>query len=294
MHPSPAAPRPLLRYGAALCLALAAALASAQTDPGTDPDPKPDEPAATKFKDPTNALWVNTYGNIRISDRWFWIAQTHFRFAGTDQTPLIGQIGQLYNRHALSYLVSKKFRPSLGGVLRLNFNPDRANPEGIGDARAMVPEYRIWHEYLFAAPVGRVYFYHRVRLEHRWTRGFTDDPADDWIFRNRWRYMASAKIPVNKHKLGPGAFYVGPEAELIMQSGKAVVGSPLEDLRLHTSFGYIATPRLTFAVGGMYSMGQTLSDASVFKQKYTLRAHCYFSPDWRKIKSKLPDIHRNE
>lgn len=286
--PKPPAPaRPLLRYVAALCVVCCSVvLAKAQLTPA---EPKP---AATKFKEPTNALWVNTYGNIRISDRWFWIAQTHFRFAGTDETPLVGQIGQLYNRHALSYLVSKKFRPSLGGVLRLNFNPDRASSEGIGEAATMVPEYRIWHEYLFAAPVGRVYFYHRVRIEHRWTKGY--QPGDDYIFRNRWRYMASAKIPINKHKLGPGAFYVGPEAELIMQSGKAVVGSPLEDLRLHTSFGYIATPRVTFALGGMYSMGQTLSDASVFKQKYTLRAHCYFSPDWRKIKSKLPDIHRNE
>ena len=274
-----------------LCFALALAVTGlAQGDPSLPPDGE--KPPVAKFKDPTDALWVNTYGNIRISDRWFWIAQTHFRFAGTDETPLVGQIGQLYNRHALSYLVSKKFRPSLGGVLRLNFNPARASAEGVGAERNMVPEYRIWHEYLFAAPVGRVYFYHRVRIEHRWTRGF--DEGDDWVFRNRWRYMASAKIPVNKHKLGPGAFYVGPEAELIMQSGKVVAGSPLEDLRLHTSFGYIATPRVTFALGGMYSFGQSLGAPAEYKRKYTLRAHCYFSPDWRKIKSKLPDIHRNE
>ena len=279
-----------------LALALATALAgplSAQTDPGGEPEPgggpaQPERPAVSKFKDPTSALWVNTYGNIRVSDRLFWIAQTHFRFSDTEATPFAGQVGQLYNRHALSYLVSKKFRASLGGVLRVNFNEDEVLP---GEQRA-VPEWRIWHEYLWAVPMGRVYFYHRIRLEHRWTRGFAEDA--DYIFRNRWRYMASAKIPINKHKLGVGAFYVGPEAELIMQSGKAVVDSPLEDLRLHTSFGYIATPRVTFALGGMYSMGQDLSNGAFYKQKFTLRAHCYFSPDWRKIKSKLPAIHRNE
>ena len=184
--------------------------------------------------------------------------------------------------------MSKKFRASLGGVLRVNFNQD----DVLEGERRSVPEWRIWHEYLWAVPVSRVYFYHRIRIEHRWTRGFGE--GDEWIFRNRWRYMASAKIPINKHKLGVGAFYVGPEAELIMQSGKAVVDSPLEDLRLHTSFGYIATPRVTFALGGMYSMGQDLGNGALYKQKYTIRAHCYFSPDWRKIKSKLPAIHRNE
>ena len=71
-----------------------------------------------------------------------------------------------------------------------------------------------------------------------------------------------------------------------MQSGKQVVGSTMEDLRLHASFGYIVNPRLTLATGIMYSHGQTLSDASVFKQNWTLRFHVYFSPDFRKVKNK--------
>ena len=247
------------------------------------------DPAPTaKFKDPSTALWVNTYGNIRVSDRLFWIAQTHFRFAGTDATPFAGEIAQLYNRHAVSYLFSKKFRVSVGGVLRVNFNTG-----GIDDGeQRTVPEWRIWHEYLWAVPLDRAYFYHRIRLEQRWTRGF--QPDAEYTFRNRWRYMLSAKIPLNKPKLAPHVFYVGPEAELIMQSGKTVGGSPLEDLRLHTSFGYIVTPRLTVAAGVMYSMGQQLDDPLTYKQKWTTRVHAYFSPDWRKIKSKLPAIHRNE
>ena len=246
------------------------------------------------FKDATTGLWVNTYGNIRVSDRVFWIAQTHFRFVGTESgegatgRPFVGEFAQLYNRHAVSYLFSKKFRASLGGVLRVNYNTGGVAAR----ERRTVPEWRIWHEYLWAVPLGRAYFYHRVRLEHRWTRGFRPDA--EWVFRNRWRYMLSAKVPINKPKLGVHAFYVGPEAEVILQSGRTVAGSPLEDLRLHTSFGYIATPRVTFAAGLMYSMGQTLGAPAVYKQKWTPRLHAYFSPDWRKIKSKLPEIHRNE
>ena len=247
-----------------------------------------DRPKESKFKDPLTLMWVNTYGNFRLSDRLFWVAQTHFRFQQTEATPFAGQVAQVYNRHALSYLFSKRFIVSMGGVLRVNFNTDEVFP----DERRTVPEWRIWHEYQFSMPLSRLMIYHRIRLEHRWTQGFA--VHSDYIFRNRWRYMLSMKIPLNKPKLGPHAFYIAPEAEIIMQSGKAVVDSPLEDLRMHTSFGYIINPRLTVATGLMYSIGQELTDGALYKQKFTWRLHVYFAPDLRKIKNKLPDIHRDE
>ena len=242
-----------------------------------------DEPQL-KNGEPVTKIWVNTYGNIRISDKFFWIAQTHFRTQETAETPFAGQIAQIYNRHAINYFYSKKFNMSLGGVLRLNFNTD----EQVYD-KNMVPEWRIWHEYQFAVPFPRIMAYHRLRIEHRWTKGFNTD--SEYIFRNRWRYMFALKIPINKHKLEPKTFYIGPEAELIMQNGKSVIDSPMEDLRLHTSFGYILTPRLTVATGFMYTYGQTLGDGAYYKQGYTLRFHVYFSPDFRKTKNKLPPIH---
>jgi hypothetical protein len=106
--------------------------------------------------------------------------------------------------------------------------------------------------------------------------------------------MIRVRVPLNKPKLGPETFYIGPEAELIMQSGKVVVDSPMEDLRLHTSFGYIVNPRLTLASGVMYSIGQELADGAFYKTKWTLRFHVYFSPDLRKVKYKLPAIHLDD
>ena len=66
----------------------------------------------SEFKDPTSAVWFNTYGIIRVSKRFFWDAQTHFRFEETPDVPFIGQIGQIYNRHAIGYIYSKKFNVS--------------------------------------------------------------------------------------------------------------------------------------------------------------------------------------
>lgn len=247
-----------------------------------------ESPTESVYEESITLLWINTYGNIRLSDRLFWIAQTHFRLQEKGNTKFAGQLAQVYNRHAISYLFSKKFNVSLGGVLRINFNTKDASV----DDKNSVPEWRIWHQYQFAMPLSRMMVYHRIRLEHRWTKGFKS--ADDYIFRNRWRYMLKFKIPINKPKLSAKTFYVSPEAELIMQSGKAVIDSPMEDLRLHTSFGYIINPRLTVASGIMYSQGQELADGAFYKQKWTMRFHVYFAPDFRKVKNKLPSIHQNE
>ncbi|PKA96381.1 uncharacterized protein DUF2490 [Flavobacteriaceae bacterium MAR_2009_75] len=241
-------------------------------------------PPYSKYKDPTTKVWVNTYGKIRVGKRFFWDAQTHFRFQETEETPFVGQIAQIYNRHALGYIYSKKVNFSLGGVVRINFNTDEDSID-----RNVVPEWRIWHQYQFAMPLYSAMIYHRIRIEHRWTQGFAEN--SDYIFRNRWRYMFRAKIPLNDHKLKPKTLYVSPEAELIMQSGKAVVASPMEDLRLTTTLGYILTPRLTVAGGLMYSQGQDLVNGGNYKQSWTMRFHMYYSPDFRRVKNKLPEIH---
>lgn len=246
-----------------------------------------EQPSEAQYEEPVTYLWINTYGNIRLTKRLFWIAQTHFRFREKGDTQFAGQIAQLYNRHAISYLFSKSFTASLGGVLRVNYNTKYKETE-----ERTANEWRIWHQYQFAMPLSRLMVYHRVRIEHRWSKGFL--PESEYIFRNRWRYMLKLKVPINKPKLSPSTFYVSPEAELIMQSGSPVISSPLEDLRLHTSLGYIINPRVTVAAGLMYSQGQELANGAFYKQKWTMRFHLYFSPDFRKVKNKLPSIHMDE
>lgn len=244
-------------------------------------------PEETKYKKPVTKMWVNTYGKIRVSKRLFWDAQTHFRFEETGNLNHIGQVAQIYNRHALGYIYSKKVNFSLGGVLRINFNTDFESED-----RNVVPEFRIWHQYQFAQEVYRAMIYHRIRIEHRWTQSFAEN--SEYSYRNRWRYMLRAKVPLNHRKLKSKTLYIAPEAEVIMQSGKAVVASPMEDIRLTTTLGYILTPRLTVAAGFMYSMGQELNNGGFFKQSYTGRVHLYYSPDFRKVKNKLPEIHLND
>lgn len=232
----------------------------------------------------TTAMWNGLYGKFRLSDRLFWDAQFHYRRVNSDNTDFVGRMAQIYNRHALNYLVNDRFSVSLGPVLRLNFTPDPGNPEYLD----VVPEPRIWHEYLFAMPMGVAMAYHRVRIEHRWSRSNRVDA--DWIFRNRWRYKFYMNIPINNDRLAPGTFFFTPDIEIIMQSGKAIVDSPMEDLRINPSFGYIQNPRLKYTLGVMYTTGQNLDAGWEYTSRWIIRANVYLSLDFRKREARIPGI----
>lgn len=231
----------------------------------------------------SNELWNGFYGKIRLSKKLFWDAQFHYRRMGHEDTDFVGKMGKIYNRHALSYLVNKQFSVSLGPVLRLNFTPDPGNPE----YENVVLEPRIWHEYMFAMPLGGSMIYHRLRIEHRWSRGNEIDA--DWIFRNRWRYKFYMNIPLNNDHLIPGTFFFTPDVEIILQSGKPIIDSPVEDLRINPSFGYILNPRVKYTIGAMYTTGQSLSAGYNYTSRWVIRTNVYISLDFRKKESRFPE-----
>ncbi|PRD52762.1 DUF2490 domain-containing protein [Sphingobacterium gobiense] len=232
----------------------------------------------------TTATWNGLYGKFRLGNRLYWDAQFHYRRVSSDDTPLVGRMGQIYNRHALNYQVNDRLAVALGGVLRLNFTPDPGNPA----FEDMVLEPRVWHEYLFAMPFNIGMAYHRIRIEHRWNR--SNDVGADWIFRNRWRYKFYMNIPLNNRKLIPGTFMFTPDVEIIMQSGKPVIDSPLEDFRVNPSIGYIHSPRLKYSVGMMYTTGQTLGAGYMYTSRWVLRTNIYLSLDFRKKQSRIPGV----
>lgn len=233
---------------------------------------------SASFAGPTSKLWINTYGNIKLTDRLFYDLQTHFRFQEAGSTPLVGQWAQIYNRHGIGYIFSKQFNATAGLVFRLNHNTSAADEMELLTS----PEWRIWHQYQFVVPFSRLNVYHRLRIEHRWSKDFEEDSK--YFFRNRWRYMINVKIPINNRKLREKTWYISPEAELIMQNGHRVSGSPFEDLRLHTSVGYIVNHKVILASGLMYSFGQDLIDSALYKQNLTFRIHMYYFLDMSRWK----------
>jgi hypothetical protein len=244
-----------------------------------------ERPSAAQFEDPGTLVWLGTYGMVRITDKLFWDAQTHYRRGNYNGVPWVGRMTQIYNRHGLAYQFNKNFRATLGPVLRLNFTPDPAGLEDV-EYEYITLEPRIWHEYLFRMDFGNNQIYHRIRLEHRWNRN--NRVGAEYIFRNRWRYKIFANIPINKPRFEPGTWFFTPDVEIIMQSGNPVLDAPLEDLRIQPIIGYIASPRIKYTASMMYTMGQRITDGTLYRQRFIFRLNVYFNLDLRSSDSKMP------
>lgn len=245
-------------------------------------------PPAPQLQDPFSSLWIGSYNKFRVAENWIWEAQHHYRRQAYNGVPLVGKMAKFYNRHAFTYILNKSIYLTAGGVLRLNYTPKPGN----ANYNKVVLEPRFWHQYMFVLPQKRFMIYHRIRIEHRWSK--SNLIGADWIYRNRWRYKIYAAVPLNKPKLMPGAFYFTPDFEVILQSSKHVLGSPLEDVRIYPQFGYIVNPRLKVGGGLMYTIGQNLSDGTQYRQRWVLRLNAYLSLDFRKFESKIPDINYND
>lgn len=243
-----------------------------------------DRPLEMSFSDPTTSFWLGNYGTFRLSDQFFWSGEFHFRRTQYNGVPFIGRMAQLYNRHGLMWVPSKKFSMTLGGVLRIDFTPEPGNL----DFKPLVLEPRIWHEYMFVMPFERFMIYHRLRFEHRWSR--STRIGEDYIFRTRYRYKFQMKIPLNSERLMPGTFYASPDVELIMQSGKSIIDQPFEDLRIFPHVGYILNSKLSFSAGMMWTTGQEFFDASQYRSRWVARINVYLSMDFRKFESKIPQV----
>ncbi len=247
------------------------------------------EPAAESvFEDPGSELWLGGYGSFRLTDKLFWSGELHLRSAAKGDVPLVGYLSKIYNRHGLTYVHSKKFSATLGGVLRLNVSKFG----GDDPYQLIAPEPRIWHQYVFAIPFERFMVYHRIRIEHRWSKPNLKDA--DFIYRNRFRYLIKMKIPLNKKKLVPGTYYFSPYVELIMQSGKTIAGNPMEDLRIYPHVGYILNPRVSFSAGLMYTTGQSSTNGQYYRRRWVPRINTYISLDFRKDELKIPEINTND
>ncbi|MGM0635069.1 MAG: DUF2490 domain-containing protein [Bacteroidota bacterium] len=244
------------------------------------PEESLDDAEQSLNKETFTKLWINSYGTFRISEKWFWHAELHYRRDQNENTPFVGNLAQIYNRHGIKFIPTNNFSVTAGGVLRFDFSP--YDGDQYDD---MILEPRIWHEYVWTLPYERFRIYHRFRIEHRWRRGFEKD--SDWTFRNRWRYKFMMKIPLNKPKLEPGAFYFNPDVELIMQTGKPVTDNAIEDLRIAPTFAYIASPRVTYSTALMYTTGQ--ETANIYKDNWVIKFNVYINLDFRKFDEKLPE-----
>ncbi|NVO30627.1 DUF2490 domain-containing protein [Hymenobacter sp. P5342] len=111
----------------------------------------------------------------------------------------------------VSYNVTDNFTVLLG-IGRYSTADYRDLSEGY-----LALERRVWQQYTFTQPVGRIKLEHRFRVEQRWTR-FRDDvvPVNQARYRGRQRYRLSAVLPLNNPTMQPGTAFLSVYNEVFL------------------------------------------------------------------------------
>jgi hypothetical protein len=231
----------------------------------------------------TTELWNGLYLKLRLTDKWFWYQENHYRRRSSidNRSDFVGRMSQLYNRFGLTYLIADNFEVTFGPTLVWNFSPEPDNPEYL----PTVLEPRFWHQWLFTQAVGRVKILHQFRFEHRFKRD--NNIGAEFQYTNRWRYKFMAYIPLNKPKMENRTFFISPSNEFFFESGKQITNI-FEENRVYTAIGYTLNNYMFFG-GHMWTYGPT-SVPGTYRNRHIIRLNLMYTIDFRsKRKPRIRD-----
>ncbi len=223
---------------------------------------------------PTTESWNGLYLKLRLSDKWFWYQENHYRRRSSidNRSDFVGRMSQVYNRFGFTYLITDNFEVTVGPTLVWNFTPDPDDP----DILESTIEPRIWHQWLLTQPVGRVKVLHQFRFEHRWKRD--NDIGADYLYTNRYRYKITAYIPLNKPRMENKTLFLAPSNEIFFETGTHVTDI-LEENRVYTAIGYTYNNFMFFG-GHMWTYGPT-SSLYTYRNRHILRLNIMYTLDFR-------------
>lgn len=109
---------------------------------------------------------------------------------------------------------------------------------GEGFEGDLVTENRIWQQFILRNKIKNINFRHRYRLEQRWVKqnNFTD-------YKNRVRYMLSAKVPLSKNEDSPIFLFIYDEVFLHIDD------NPFNQNRLYAALGYTVNKNMNIQAG---------------------------------------------
>ena len=109
---------------------------------------------------------------------------------------------------------------------------------GEGFEGDLVTENRTWQQFILRNKIKNINFRHRYRLEQRWVKqnNLTD-------YKNRVRYMLSAKVPLSKNENSPLFLFIYDEVFLHIDD------NPFNQNRLYAALGYTVNKNMNIQAG---------------------------------------------
>lgn len=186
------------------------------------------EPPEKKTISPASEVWLGVYTKYRIREKLFYYGEYHLR-----RRDGFSDMGQIYLRFGLSYLVSKYFEFTAGVVNPYYWAPNQNAP----NIDKVVPQFRGWQQLLFVMPFDRMKLYHQIRTEQRFKRDY--EKGSHFKLTHRFRYKLTMYYPLNMDHLGPGCLFLSAYEEIFIQAGKPIIYDHFEDNRVFLGLGYI-------------------------------------------------------
>lgn len=192
-------------------------------------------------------IWGGFFNTTKLGN-----SQWSFQFDGqVRSTADIKNVNQILLRPALLYNFNKQHNLGLG----YGFIPSRTTLQGSAD---LLPEHRLFQQYIYKQKIKAVTIDHRVRTEERFIgkaqniNGEVDRAGSK--FAGRIRYNFRGIIPLVKTE----EFTKGPFASLqdeifinVLQLDN-VNGKAFDQNRAYTSFGYRFSKKFDVELGYMY------------------------------------------
>ncbi|MDN3204060.1 DUF2490 domain-containing protein [Algoriphagus sediminis] len=227
-------------------------------------------------------LWNGFYTKYKIGKKLFYYGEYHIR----TRDQLVQNMGQIYLRFGLSYIINKNLEITGGIVTPFYWAPPQYQ-EQERPYDKVVNQFRFWQQALFIVPLGKAKIYHQLRAEQRWRRDYYVGSPFELTFR--WRYKISTYIPLNSYKFQPGTYFLSAYNEVFIQTGKTIIRNPFEDNRLFLGMGYILNDKVQFQVGYAKSWQQRSSGID-YVNRDLIRLSVYHNLDFTKKKSPPVDF----
>ena len=240
--------------------------------------------AAQRVREPQQHLWVSHWGDQRISDRWSFHTEGHWR-----RDNLGKDWQQLLLRPAINFHLNDQVLLTQGYSYYFNY--------AYGDHPI---RYQNWEHHLFqqvqlsGQAIGRARLQHRFRMEERFIarlKPSADDPSqgefDGYAYQSRFRYRVWLTVPLGHDQVEPGVFSANLYDEVFLSFGDSQRLDYINQNRISALVGYQVSKPVSLLAGYLYQTIQrpgAASGADLIELNSTLHLALVCNLDVRKPK----------
>lgn len=217
-------------------------------------------------------FWTSINSTTRLSNRWGFVADAHIR-----RNHFIKNSNFYFARTGAVFWLDDQFS-LVAGIAGLWL----ATPTDVGIKYSL--ERRIYQQALWRAPIQKMTFLQRIRVEQRWRDVINVETGEvDRIrFTTRFRFLLSATIKTFENPKLPKPMVSN---EILFHLGEEVVYNTFEQNRLFVGVNQKIAKNWSFDLGYMLVYQQKFSGYQ-YDLNHTFRWFFYYFPDLRKDKDK--------